>query len=181
MSIKNTITLAIMKFVISFSASFALDCNYKLLEMRADRFNSQVWNHSELRTTPREIETTLDFIYPKEASKVASKNFEALCALGLERMNRVKPNEIGNQAALNFNVLLNGFKEIYAAGEETKQVAVSLLLEAILEKSSPTLKRLERLVKSSEHKSAQHPKIVGVFSNSDRSQPLLPSKEFVVF
>lgn len=181
MSIKNIVTLAIIQFVISFSGSFALDCNYKLLEMRAEGFNSQVWNHSELHTTTKEIETNLDFIYPKEASKVTSKDFEALCARGVERMNRVKTHEIGNQAALNFNVLLHGFREIYAAGEETKQVAVSLLLESILEKSSPTLKRLERLVKSSEHKSAQHPKIAGVFSNSDRSQPLLPSREFVVF
>ena len=170
-----------MHSVISCTGLFALECNFKLLEMRADRFNNQLWNHSELHTTTREIETSLDFIYPKESSKVTTKDFEALCTHGLERVNRVKPNEIGNQVALNFNALLNGFKEIYATGEEAKQVAVCLLLEAILDKSSSTLKRLERLVKTSEKKSTQDPNATCVFSNSDRSQPLLPSEAFVVF
>ena len=178
MWIKNIILFMTIQCLIGFLSTHATEYNHKLLDIRADTFNQRVWATSEFIITPEEIEESLDFLNGPNKSKEPMEDFSLLCEQCEQTMIRLKANDFGNHAANNFKALIEACQDVYNRGEEAKKAGVSMLLETVLSKSSPNIRRIERLLKkgSSLQANALPSKNLDYFLHADRSQPLVNSE-----
>ncbi|MGV8964334.1 MAG: hypothetical protein ACOH2V_13275 [Candidatus Saccharimonadaceae bacterium] len=187
MYIKSFSIFMIMQCLTDFTPVHAVDYNAKILDMRADDLSQRVWTRAVFNTSINEINESLDFqnrsISPVDLLIEPTKDFNTLCEEYKQSMDRIKGSEFGGYAAKNFETLIETCSDIYNQAEISKKRALIQLIQAVFSKSSPHIKRIERLLKKDNTApvSKFNVKSLDYFLHADKSLPLVNKNELGVF